>query len=113
MESVTGSMLLGGLILGVIRGVTAGALALALIYLIVTLKSWHRRRKVDRRIVKQAKAAGVWDNPKALGGRALELHAWKWWGIKRQPGETDKELRLQCMAAAEEAKTLWREIEDE
>lgn len=59
----------------------------------VKLKRWHRRRKTDRRIIKQAKAAGVWEKPLRLGGRALELKAWKKFKIKRQPGETDADLR--------------------
>lgn len=61
------------------------------------LQKWIRRRKLDRRIIKQAKAVGVWDEPKALGGRALELYAKKKHGIEREPGETDASLRRRCM----------------
>lgn len=60
-----------------------------------------RKRKTNRRIIRQAKAAGVWDKPKALGGKALELKAWKDYKIKRKPGETDACLRLRCMNAAD------------
>ena len=66
------------------------------------LKRWHRRRKVDRRIIRQAKAAGVWNKrPTPLGGRALELKAWEDFKIRRLPGETDAELRRRCMAKAD------------
>lgn len=68
------------------------------------LKSWHRRWTVDRRIKKQAKAAGVWGNIKALGGRALSIYAWEHYRIVRNPGETDKELRRRCMYRAGDAK---------
>lgn len=65
-------------------------------------KSWRRRRLVDRRIVEQAKALGVWDkNPIVLGGRALEIKAWERFKIKREPGEPDAHLRLRCMNAAD------------
>lgn len=61
---------------------------------------WLRRRAVDRRIIRQAKAAGVWDKtPIVLGGRALELKAWKDYKIKRKPGETDYDLRISYMIA--------------
>lgn len=60
------------------------------------------RRKVDRRIIRQAKAAGVWNKrPTPLGGRALELKAWEDFKIRRLPGETDAELRRRCMAKAD------------
>lgn len=63
---------------------------------------WRRRRLVDRRIVEQSKALGVWDkNPIVLGGRALEIKAWERFKIKRKPGETDKDLRRRCMNAAD------------
>ena len=66
------------------------------------LKRWYRRRKVDRRIIRQAKAAGVWNKrPTPLGGRALELKAWEDFKIRRLPGETDAELRRRCMAKAD------------
>lgn len=68
----------------------------------VRLKRWHRRRKVERRIIRQAKAAGVWNKrPTSLGGRALELKAWEQFKIRRLPGETDAELRRRCMAKAD------------
>lgn len=57
------------------------------------LKRWNRRRKTDRAIIARAKAWGVWDKPLRLGGRALELKAWKDFKIKRLPGETDADLR--------------------
>lgn len=60
------------------------------------LRRWIRRRKIDRRIIRQAKALGIWGEPKALGGRALELYAKKI-GLKREPGEIDAELRRRCM----------------
>ena len=67
------------------------------------LKRWYRRRKVDRRIIRQAKALGVWDmRPTPLGGRALELKAWEDFKLRRLPGETDAQLRRRCMAKADE-----------
>lgn len=67
------------------------------------LKHWYRRRKVDHRIIRQAKAAGVWNKrPTPLGGRALELKAWEDFKIRRSPGETDAQLRRRCMAKANE-----------
>ena len=75
----------------------APALAIAIVFLpqiiAYKIKRRLRVRKNNRRIIRQAKAAGVWDNPKALGGKALELKAWKDFKIKRHPGESDKELR--------------------
>lgn len=66
-------------------------------------KRWYRRRKVDRRIIRQAKALGVWNKrPTPLGGRALELKAWEDFKLKRLPGETDAQLRRRCMAKADE-----------
>ena len=62
-----------------------------------------RKRKRDRRIIRQAKAAGAWDLPWKLGGRALELKA-EGYKIKRKPGETDACLRIRCMAAYDEEK---------
>lgn len=60
-----------------------------------------RKRKRDRRIIRQTKATGVWDKPEVLGGRALELKAWQDFKIKRKPGETDACLRIRCMNAAD------------
>lgn len=74
-----------------------------LLRLAARFKRWYRRRKVDRRIIRQAKAIGAWDKrPTPLGGRALELKAWEDFKIKRLPGETDAELRRRCMAAADQ-----------
>ena len=62
----------------------------------------YHRRKVDARIIKQAKELGVWDCvPIVLRGRALDLKARKDFKIKREPGETDAELRRRCMAVAD------------
>lgn len=77
------------------------ALLVLAIHGLACLKRWHRRRKNDRRIIRQAKAAGVWEKPQCLGGRALELKAWKLYKIRRKSGETDKELRQRCMTAAD------------
>lgn len=71
----------------------------ALVILIARIKRRHRRKVTDRRIIRQAKAIGAW-TPQAAGGRALELLA-KEYGIKREEGETDRQLRGRIMAAAE------------
>ncbi len=71
----------------------------ALVILIAHIKRRHRRKVTDRRIVRQAKAIGAW-TPQATGGRALELLA-KEYGIKREEGETDRQLRGRIMVAAE------------
>lgn len=71
----------------------------ALVILIAHIKRRHRRKVTDRRIIRQAKAIGAW-TPQATGGRALELLA-KEYGIKREEGETDRQLRGRIMAAAE------------
>lgn len=75
----------------------APSVAIAIVFLppIIAdkIKRRLRVRKNNRRIIRQAKAAGVWDNPKALGGKALELKAWKDFKLKREPGESDKHLR--------------------
>lgn len=71
--------------------------AAATVWVFLKLRNRNRLRKLDRRIIKQAKAVGVWDEPKALGGRALELYAKEKHGIKREPGETDASLRRRCM----------------
>lgn len=66
---------------------------------------WYRHKVVDDRIIRQAKAAGVWDKtPTYLGGRALDLKAWEAYKIERRPGETDKSLRVRCWAAEIAAK---------
>lgn len=65
------------------------------------IKHLRHRRAVDRRVISQAKGAGVWDKqPIVLGGRALELKAKQDFKIRRQPGETDAQLRRRYMAAA-------------
>lgn len=79
---------------------------------IAKLKRRHRLRGIDRRIVKQAKAAGVWDKPQALGGRALDIYAWEMCGLLRQTGEKDKELRSRCMAAGLKRKRHRRRHEN-
>lgn len=73
----------------------------ALVILIARIKRRHRRKVTDRRIIRQAKAIGAW-TPQAAGGRALELIAEEY-GIKREEGETDRQLRGRIMAAAENA----------
>ena len=70
----------------------------ALIILIAHIKRKHRRKVTDRRIIQQAKAIGAW-TPQAAGGRALELLA-KEYGIRREAGETDRQLRGRIMEAA-------------
>lgn len=79
----------------------AAALAAVLI-VAAKAKRWNRRRKVDRRIIRQAKAAEAW-TPEVAGGRALELLA-KECGLHREPGETDKELRIRIKKFIKEAR---------
>lgn len=74
----------------------------ALVILIARIKRRHRRKVTDRRIIRQAKAIGAW-TPQAAGGRALELIAEEY-GIKREEGETDRQLRGRIMAATENAR---------
>lgn len=69
----------------------------ALVILIARIKRKHRRKVTDRRIIRQAKAIGAW-TPQAAGGRALELLA-KEYGIQREAGETDRQLRERIMQA--------------
>ena len=69
----------------------------ALVILIAQIKRRHRRRVTDRRIIRQAKAIRAW-TPQAAGGRALELIGEEY-GIKREVGETDRQLRGRIMAA--------------
>lgn len=73
-------------------------LVAAIVRQIRKLKRWHRRRKNDARIIRQAKAVGVWNTN--AGGRALELYA-KECGVNRYPGETDAHLRQRIKAEAE------------
>ena len=70
----------------------------ALIILIAHIKRKHRRKVTDRRIIQHTKAIGAW-TPQAAGGRALELLA-KEYGIRREAGETDRQLRGRIMEAA-------------
>jgi len=83
-----------------IRGMLFACLVVAIVWPIVVvilkLKSRCRRRKRDREIIALAKEWGVWDKPQCLGGRALELKAWKDFKIKREPGESDVSLRHRC-----------------
>ena len=69
----------------------------ALIILIAHIKRKRRRKVADRRIIRQAKAIGAW-TPQATGGRALELIGEEY-GIKREVGETDRQLRERIMQA--------------
>lgn len=71
------------------------AAAVCILLTAIKVKETIRKRKRDRRIKAQAKAAGGWDNPAILGGRALDLKA-KELNITREPGETDRELRIRC-----------------
>ena len=90
-------------LLGVVRiswiGVVLGLfwLPLALMCLIcgvaaLIILTAHIKRKRRR------KAIGAW-TPQAAGGRALELLA-KEYGIQREAGETDRQLRGRIMEAA-------------
>lgn len=83
--------------------------------IIGNIERWRHRKKEEARIIAQAKASGDWDRkPLALGGRALELKAWEDFKIKREPGETDAQLRRRCMAAADnELANTPREGENE
>lgn len=62
----------------------------ASVVLIAILRRWYRRRKMDARIIRQAKALGVWNTN--AGGRALELYA-RECGVKKLAGESDPHLR--------------------
>lgn len=69
------------------------AAAVAILLTVIKVKETIRKRKRDRRIKAQAKAVGVWENIPVLGGRALDLKA-KELNITREPGESDRELRV-------------------
>lgn len=85
----------GVLIIALLLLISA-ALALVLALLSRIKRRIHKRR-VEHRIIRQAKAAGVWNKkPIVLGGRALELRAKKAFKLKRLPGETDAQLRRRC-----------------
>lgn len=78
---------------------TVAAIALTLHH---RIKQRRHRREADHRIEEQAKAAGVWDKePLVLGGRALEIKAWRHYKIKREPGEPDAHMRRRCMTVAD------------
>ena len=93
--------------LGVVRiswiGVALGLFWLPLMLLLIIcgvaahIKRRHRRKVTDRRIIRQAKAIGAW-TPQAAGGRALELIGEEY-RIKREVGETDRQLRERIMQA--------------
>lgn len=89
---ITGLLWLPFLLMLIICGVAV------LIILTDHIKRKHRRKVADRRIIRQAKAIGEW-TPQAAGGRALELLA-KEYGIRREAGETDRQLRSRIMEAA-------------
>ena len=94
----------------------ANALLYAIIMPILYIRHRYRLRKVDKRIIRQAKAVGVWDKkPLVLGGRALELKAWQDFRIKRRPGESDVQLRRRCMETTKPPKraSLSKQIEAE
>ena len=71
-------------------------------YALYLLGRWYRCKRIERRIIRQCKAVGVWDVPQVLCGRALDLKMWKDYKIKREPDETDEELR-----------TRWRTLFDD
>ena len=68
----------------------------------ISAKRWYRRQKVDARIIRQAKAAGVWNTN--AGGRALELYA-KECGVQKFAGESDAHLRARIKEATESGGT--------
>ena len=95
-------VLLGGFWIPPLLLAASAALVLV-VRLAAHFKRWYRRRKVERQIIRQAKAIGAWDKrPTPLGGRALELKAWQDFKIKKLPGETDAELRRRCMTAVDQ-----------
>lgn len=98
-----GKILLVVVIVGVCVGL-AELIAYGVKVLVLGLLAKSRKRKRDRRVIRQAKEAGVWGKPDVLGGRALELRAWQDYKIKRKPGETDACLRIRCMNAADRGR---------
>ena len=82
------------ILIHLLNAVSFLAMFVAIFMAVYAHRECIRRRKRDRRIIEQAKAEGVWDNPLCLGGRALELKAWQDFKIKREPGETDIHLRF-------------------
>ena len=101
MQSGMYSLIIGEFVFGAIRGIALSVVWVAIVWIIASILAkmnlQYRRRKVYRRIKKQMKAAGTWNAPQALGGRALEILAWERCGLRRQPGETDKNLRNRCV----------------
>lgn len=90
------AVVLGGVWIPSLLLLISAALALVLALLSHIKRRIHKRR-VEHRIIRQAKAAGVWNKkPIVLGGRALELKAKKAFKLKRLPGETDAQLRRRC-----------------
>lgn len=82
------------------------AIGAIVLLLAAHIKKKYRRNKIDRRIIRQAKAAGVWDKyPTLLGGRALELIAKKH-GLSRREGETDAQLRTRITEVVENARNM-------
>lgn len=79
----------------------AAALATVLI-VAAKAKRWHRRHKVGRRIHRQIKAIKAY-TPEVAGGQALELLA-KEYGLHREPGEADKDLRIRIQKSIKEAR---------
>lgn len=65
---------------------------MAQIWYIIKWKIFHRRKCRGGIIPKR---------PKPLSGRKLEREALREYGIRRQPGETDEELRARIMAKVE------------
>ena len=61
------------------------------------LSNVQRSQRGLQSIIRQAKAIGAW-TPQAAGGRTLELLAEEY-GIQREAGETDRQLRGRIMAA--------------
>ena len=61
--------------------------------LIVCGSKLLRKWTVNRRIIRQAKAAGVWGDLEKIGGNALTIYARRH-GVFRREGETDEHLRL-------------------
>ena len=73
------------------------AAALEIALAVLQYKISRAERRLDRRIVRQAKALGIWGDFHALGGRALELAAAEWVGLLREDGETDAAFRRRCI----------------
>ena len=98
----------GELALCFVRGAFISTLLCAAVVLLVQtitgvihlVRKIQRRRKLDARIIRQAKAAGVWNT--SAGGRALELYA-RECGVKKYAGETDAHLRIRIRQSVEYA----------